>query len=42
MRGNPTQTHYPTRHTYALLLAALDGHPRVAMRILRHSPISVT
>jgi integrase len=42
MRGNPTQTRYPTRHTYALLLAALDVHPRVAMRILRHSPISVT
>jgi integrase len=31
-----------TRHTCASLLAALDVHPRVAMRILRHSQISVT
>jgi hypothetical protein len=30
------------RKTCALLLAALDVHPRVAMRILRHSKIAVT
>jgi integrase len=28
--------------TCASLLAALDVHPRVAMRILRHSKIAVT
>lgn len=31
-----------TRHTCGSLLAALDVHPRVAMRILRHSKIAVT
>jgi integrase len=30
------------RHTCAALLAALDVHPRVAMRILRHAQIDVT
>ena len=30
------------RKTCASLLAALDVHPRVAMRILRHSKIAVT
>ena len=30
------------RRTCASLLAALDIHPRVAMRILRHSKIAVT
>jgi integrase len=30
------------RHTCATLLAALDVHPRVAMRILRHAQIDVT
>jgi integrase len=30
------------RRTGASLLAALDVHPRVAMRILRHSKIAVT
>jgi integrase len=29
-------------HTCATLLAALDVHPRVAMRILRHAQIDVT
>ncbi|MCW2876968.1 MAG: hypothetical protein JWQ95_1068 [Sphaerisporangium sp.] len=33
---------HDTRHTCASLLAALHVHPRVAMRILRHSQISVT
>ncbi|MER7209841.1 site-specific integrase [Streptosporangium sp. NPDC000239] len=33
---------HDTRHTCASLLAALNVHPRVAMRILRHSQISVT
>jgi integrase len=33
---------HDTRHTCASLLAALDVHPRVAMRVLRHSQISVT
>lgn len=33
---------HDTRHTCASMLAALDVHPRVAMRILRHSQISVT
>ncbi|MGW4638299.1 hypothetical protein ACWEN6_07220 [Sphaerisporangium sp. NPDC004334] len=33
---------HDTRHTCATLLAALDVHPRVAMRILRHSQIDVT
>jgi integrase len=31
-----------TRRTCASLLVALDVHPRVAMRILRHSKIDVT
>jgi integrase len=31
-----------TRKTCASLLAALDIHPRVVMRILRHSKIAVT
>jgi integrase len=31
-----------TRKTCASLLAALDVHPRVAMRILRHTKIAVT
>ena len=31
-----------TRKTCATLLAALDVHPRVAMRILRYSKIAVT
>jgi integrase len=30
------------RHTCGSLLAALDVHPRVAMRILRHSKIAIT
>jgi integrase len=30
------------RHTCATLLAALEVHPRVAMRILRHAQIAVT
>ncbi|MEU7988289.1 hypothetical protein AB0B56_25800 [Streptosporangium canum] len=33
---------HDTRHTCASLLAALDVHPRVAMRILRRSQISMT
>ncbi|GAB1819324.1 tyrosine-type recombinase/integrase [Herbidospora sp. RD11066] len=35
-------TVHGTRGTCATLLAALDVHPRVTMRILRHSQISVT
>jgi integrase len=35
-------TVHGTRGTCATLLAALDVHPRVAMRILRHSQIKVT
>jgi integrase len=35
-------TVHDMRHTCATLLAALDGHPRVAMRILRHAQIDVT
>jgi hypothetical protein len=35
-------TPYGMRRTCASLLAALDVHPRVAMRILRHSKIAVT
>lgn len=30
------------RHTCATLLSALDVHPQVAMRILRHAQIDVT
>jgi integrase len=33
---------HDTRRTCATLLAALDVHPRVAMRILRHAQIEVT
>lgn len=33
---------HTTRKTCATLLAALDVHPRVAMRILRHSQIKLT
>lgn len=33
---------HDTRHTCASLLAALDVHPRVAIRTLRHSQSSVT
>jgi integrase len=35
-------TVHDTRHTCATLLAALDVHPRVAMRVLRHAQIDVT
>jgi integrase len=35
-------TPHGVRRTCASLLAALDVHPRVAMRILRHSKITVT
>jgi integrase len=38
----PRITVHGTRKTCATLLAALDVHPRVAMRILRHSKIAVT
>ncbi|MEV3977947.1 tyrosine-type recombinase/integrase [Nonomuraea sp. NPDC049758] len=40
--GVPRIRFHDTRHTCASLLAALDVHPRVAMRILRHTQISVT
>jgi integrase len=40
--GVPRIRVHDTRHTCASILAALDVHPRVAMRILRHSQISVT
>lgn len=40
--GVPRIRVYDTQHTCASLLAALDVHPRVAMRILRHSQISMT
>jgi integrase len=33
---------HDTRHTCASLLASLDVHPRVAMRILRHAKIAMT
>ena len=33
---------HDTRRTRASLLVALDVHPRVAMQILRHTPITVT
>jgi integrase len=33
---------HDTRHTCASILAALDVHPRVAMRILRHAQIAMT
>ncbi len=35
-------TVHDMRHTCAALLAALDVHPRVAMRILRHAQIDAT
>jgi integrase len=38
----PRITVHGTRKTCASLLAALDVHPRVAIRILRHSKIAVT
>jgi integrase len=38
----PRITVHGTRKTCASLLAALDVHPRIAMRILRHSKIAVT
>jgi len=38
----PRITVHGTRKTRASLLAALDVHPRVAMRILRHSKIALT
>jgi integrase len=38
----PRITVHGTRKTCASLLAALDVHPRVVMRILRHSRIAVT
>ncbi|WP_240776859.1 DUF4357 domain-containing protein [Nonomuraea basaltis] len=40
--GLPRIRFHDTRHTCASMLAALGVHPRVAMRILRHSQISVT
>jgi integrase len=40
--GVRTITVHDVRHTCATLLAALDVHPRVAMRILRHAQIDVT
>ena len=38
----PRITVHGTRKTCGSLLAALDVHPRVAMRILRHSKIAIT
>jgi integrase len=38
----PRITVHGTRKTCGSLLAALDLHPRVAMRILRHSKINLT
>jgi len=38
----PRITVHGTRKTCASLLVALDVHPRVAMRILRHSKIAIT
>jgi integrase len=38
----PRITVHGTRRTCASLLAALDVHPRIAMRILRHSKIAIT
>jgi integrase len=38
----PGITVHGTRKACASPLAALDAHPRVAMRILRHSKIAVT
>jgi integrase len=41
---SPQDDYYAqgTRKTCGSLLAALDVHPRVAMRILRHSKINIT
>jgi integrase len=33
---------HDTRHTCSSLLVALDVHPKVAQKILRHSQISMT
>jgi len=42
-RAGVRQIHlHDTRHTCASLLVALDVHPRIAMKILRHSQISMT
>ncbi|MFG3419702.1 hypothetical protein [Micromonospora sp. NPDC048063] len=38
----PRHRLHTTRRTCATLLVALDVHPRVMMRILRHSQIAVT
>ena len=38
----PPITVHDMRHTCATLLAALDVHPRVAMRVLRHDQVDVT
>jgi integrase len=40
--GVPAIRVHDTRHVCGSLLAALDVHPRVAMRILRHSKIAIT
>ena len=40
--GVPRIRVHDTRHTCASILAAMDVHPRVAMRILRHAQISMT
>ena len=40
--GPPKITVHDVRRTCASLLAALDVHLRVAMRILRHAQIDVT
>jgi integrase len=40
--GVPRIRVHDTRHTCASLLVALDVHPRVAMRILRHAQIAMT
>ncbi|OUC93798.1 hypothetical protein [Streptosporangium minutum] len=41
-QGVPNIRVHDTQHTCASLLAALDVHPRVAMRIMRRSQISMT
>jgi integrase len=38
----PRITVHGTRKTCGWLLAALDVHPRTAMRILRHSKVNIT
>lgn len=40
--GVPRIRVHDTRHTCASLLAELEVHPRVAMRILRHAKITMT